>query len=719
MQRGLSLRAALLALLVGIAILSTGCFLFPKPPANGTVTGKVYDVASGQGIAQATVLIGSTSTLTGTDGHYSLKLPEGTYDWHVTKEGYESRSGSITVIAGTSKELDVGLTPTDSGTTTGEPKVNNAELKPMGDEHLLKVFFSEPLDTSAGVTVILTPENPDLQYPTEIDRHWPTADNLEITYSGVMTNESYRLYVADFQDTEGNAGQTFDGLITAYSPTNSAAQELVHSLNQTMLDVQALVEQKRVKWADTVQPSLQCLIDYVILLGHASSIQQAEQLLPASYDLNWEKGPDGVWMLVPDMVEGSESTNSFQFKITSAELPSDSSLIDPASEWMARRFAGWLITLGYSASTGQYTAAYLQDSSETQVLSITGTLMVDESSGQYVELNGTIECNYFGTVDGQPVSGTLTGDIDSVFNANDSDGDGQPDFVTFDADGFIDDSADRFEFDGYLLFDGYYCPETWEYDGQLYEEYVFVPSLIMMNDGTVEATTVDAATLRMGDFLCSGFLEAEFVHWDVDEPDGTTRVHVIPSSVTVHGSIIDSTDDTGFIGDFALTPDEAWNPYETDPTPFPPSAGVSFDGHVERGTDTPVSLTIAASTNAEGNALTISDLTYHDDYMQITGSGTIQAIGTGDLSLRAIVYPDQPEEVVLDLSLHEPRQHPDDQQALLIGVILHEDTRTAEIILPQTGTDEQGEPIYGLPHVRYLDTGFMESLLVVPPPPQE
>jgi len=94
----------------------------------GCIHGRVTDVATGQGIAGATVeaqgpIVGPQakepkgkqapfSTVTDEFGNYSLELPEGVYDIRASAEGYEPQVIGVTVTAGETVELNFELTPT-------------------------------------------------------------------------------------------------------------------------------------------------------------------------------------------------------------------------------------------------------------------------------------------------------------------------------------------------------------------------------------------------------------------------------------------------------------------------------------------------------------------------------------------------------------------------------------------------------------------------------
>ena len=74
------------------------------------VTGKVVD-DKGKAVEKATVKVGDQTVTTNAEGKYTLKLKNGTYTVEVTKEGFETATGSVTVNGATATVTDIKLAP--------------------------------------------------------------------------------------------------------------------------------------------------------------------------------------------------------------------------------------------------------------------------------------------------------------------------------------------------------------------------------------------------------------------------------------------------------------------------------------------------------------------------------------------------------------------------------------------------------------------------------
>ena len=85
---------------------------------NGTITGTVTDAITGEPIegANVTVLELNASTLTDTEGHYSISVPPGTYTVKVFKEGYQEAETIVTVDENETVIVDFALYPSAIGT---------------------------------------------------------------------------------------------------------------------------------------------------------------------------------------------------------------------------------------------------------------------------------------------------------------------------------------------------------------------------------------------------------------------------------------------------------------------------------------------------------------------------------------------------------------------------------------------------------------------------
>ncbi len=84
----------------------------PLPPANGTVSGFVYNFQS-VGIAGANITDGSSSTTSGANGSYSLSLAPGTYSLTCSAYGYLSQiQNNVVVTSDQTTNLNFNLTST-------------------------------------------------------------------------------------------------------------------------------------------------------------------------------------------------------------------------------------------------------------------------------------------------------------------------------------------------------------------------------------------------------------------------------------------------------------------------------------------------------------------------------------------------------------------------------------------------------------------------------
>lgn len=85
--------------------------IFGEIPEQATIQGTVTD-PTGNPIEGAIISINAYSTITETDGSYSLIIPVGVYTLTVTKEGYEIYSEPLDAPAPGTYTVDVTLTPT-------------------------------------------------------------------------------------------------------------------------------------------------------------------------------------------------------------------------------------------------------------------------------------------------------------------------------------------------------------------------------------------------------------------------------------------------------------------------------------------------------------------------------------------------------------------------------------------------------------------------------
>ncbi|MDE6295945.1 MAG: carboxypeptidase-like regulatory domain-containing protein, partial [Muribaculaceae bacterium] len=92
------------SLILLISILIAGCSSdLEETVLLGSISGSVSDITTGEPVASANVMLtpGGTSVVTGSDGSFAFeKLESGEYNVEVSKEGYTSTSGKVTVKSG-------------------------------------------------------------------------------------------------------------------------------------------------------------------------------------------------------------------------------------------------------------------------------------------------------------------------------------------------------------------------------------------------------------------------------------------------------------------------------------------------------------------------------------------------------------------------------------------------------------------------------------------
>ncbi|TRZ53531.1 MAG: PEGA domain-containing protein, partial [Dehalococcoidia bacterium] len=104
---------------------------------TGTVTGRVTDASTGQGIDGVTLLLNPDPFIyspgTSGGGYFSFSLPEGTYSITASASGYSSVAKSVTVTAGRPTEVDFALSKQERVPVIIIPGVPGSELLCNGD----------------------------------------------------------------------------------------------------------------------------------------------------------------------------------------------------------------------------------------------------------------------------------------------------------------------------------------------------------------------------------------------------------------------------------------------------------------------------------------------------------------------------------------------------------------------------------------------------------
>lgn len=125
---------------------------FTLEPTTGTLTGHVYDNATGDPIAYASVVVmlptENKSVMTSTDGMFEfLYLPAGEFTLKVSADGYDSNETVVTVVAGESLDIEMNLIETVEATSDDDGGgISTAVLAVIGIVTALAV---------AGATLIL------------------------------------------------------------------------------------------------------------------------------------------------------------------------------------------------------------------------------------------------------------------------------------------------------------------------------------------------------------------------------------------------------------------------------------------------------------------------------------------------------------------------------------------------------------------------------------
>jgi len=133
---------------------------------QATITGRVSDDKTGEGLFLATVAIGGQGTVTEIDGAFTLQMPAGDYEMTVSYVGYNSTTQSVSAKAGETLTIDIALNAEVSilqtATVTsgkfekslGEVTVSMEVLKPGIVESANKNSLDDAIEKIPGVTVI-------------------------------------------------------------------------------------------------------------------------------------------------------------------------------------------------------------------------------------------------------------------------------------------------------------------------------------------------------------------------------------------------------------------------------------------------------------------------------------------------------------------------------------------------------------------------------------
>jgi hypothetical protein len=154
---------------------------------TGTVTGRVIESTTGNGLGSVTVRCGSISTVTDRNGDFSLTLEAGQRTLGFSRSGYEISDATVTVVAGSNTEVLMSSIIANPEMLTGALRVvltwneNPRDL----DLHLItpegqQVYFSQKEPSGAGAKLDVD------------DRNGYGPETITIT---TMQSGTYRIYV--------------------------------------------------------------------------------------------------------------------------------------------------------------------------------------------------------------------------------------------------------------------------------------------------------------------------------------------------------------------------------------------------------------------------------------------------------------------------------------------------------------------------------------------
>lgn len=133
---------------------------------NATIKGAITDALTGEALLGATVKSGTIGTATDANGNFSLSLAAGSYEITASYIGYTSKTTTIRVAAGETRQLDIKLDNADNllqtATVTagkfekplGEVTVSMDVIKPKLIENTNTTSVDEVLVKVPGVTII-------------------------------------------------------------------------------------------------------------------------------------------------------------------------------------------------------------------------------------------------------------------------------------------------------------------------------------------------------------------------------------------------------------------------------------------------------------------------------------------------------------------------------------------------------------------------------------
>lgn len=249
-MRRSSVKRLAAALLAGSLLLFAlaGCDFLMGGDRTATVTGRVLDVTTGNGVAGVRVEVAghsATYTLTNTDGYFTLETPTGSITLHLSLTGYQFNDVHVSLDSGEDYEVPTGETIANPPLSTGMLRmVLTWGLNPDDlDSHLytpegVEVYYAN--EAPAGAGAYLDVDDTTSYGPETITIMTPKTGTYEYFIhryagSGTLTTSGAQVRVYDAS-----------GLLRIYSVPTSGTGDYwrVFTLDGTTLaitDVNAIV----------------------------------------------------------------------------------------------------------------------------------------------------------------------------------------------------------------------------------------------------------------------------------------------------------------------------------------------------------------------------------------------------------------------------------------------------------------------------------------------
>jgi outer membrane protein OmpA-like peptidoglycan-associated protein len=207
--------------------------LVPKPPAAGTVRGRVAD-AGGLPIGAAVRLTSSTGAIVDAEiegvGVFNARLPNGDYSLEVLADGYLARQRTLTVAAGQLQSLDLVLAkkPAVSHVTLATDEIRLKGTIHFGtDNSDIRPDSQQLLDEVADV-LIRNPQIKKLRIEGHTDGRGDAAMNMTLSKARANTVAAYLIRLGiDSSRIESEGYGSLQPLVPSLSASNRARNRRV------------------------------------------------------------------------------------------------------------------------------------------------------------------------------------------------------------------------------------------------------------------------------------------------------------------------------------------------------------------------------------------------------------------------------------------------------------------------------------------------------------